>query len=1041
MLTIALLGTPEILRDGEPVTINRRKSRALLFFVAAHAQPVMREQVLAVFWPEMARSAAQQSLRTTLYGIRQAAGDVLRAEDERLALDSEASVDVRQFEEALAAPDAGRAALAAALALYRGDFLQGFGLDGAPEFDDWLVAQGEHYRRRALRGWVMLAHQHEAAGSFRDALEALEQALALDPLQEDVQRAALRLHYLSGDRAGAIRRYDHLRRLLDDELGVPPMAETRALYDAILSDALEVPAPAIPLARPAPLPVVRRDSVIPFTGRAHELAHLRALVDHPAPRLVLIEGEAGIGKTRLAAEFIATLEALPLTGSARELEQNLPYQPVIEALRGLRLQPSWPVLRARLESALPPVWLAETARLLPELLPNPPSLTTPDEARLWEGVHQFLRALTSVKPVVLFIDDLHWADTSTLALLGYLIRQPGTAPLGFLTTARPVPPGSPLGALQQALTRAGQLARVPLARLTREAIDTIAQQISPAGARPLADWLAQASEGNPYVLAELVRHARANDLVGPDGAVDEAALSASPVVPHTIYSLIQMRLARLSEPARRVLDAAVAMGREFEFDVVYRAAGLSESAALDALDELQAADLVLPLDGLRYRFDHTLTLEVAYREVGEARHRLLHRRVAEALDLLHGRDPDTAGLIAYHYSEGGAPDRAAPYAFRAGQRAAQVAAWDQAVGFFEQVVAVSNAGAVAGASAVPRFEALMALGSAHFRAGQVRESSEVYRQALAWAETAGHTGVRCAARLALAESLLLLSQYAEAIGLVAQFPVPQTVDDLRMAAKSEQIWGTALSLQGIRLEDAARHLQRGKAYLDAARTRYPETPLDPIHGAELDFELGSIAAQQGDLTGAIALYRAALAAAEQSQDRDAIMRVILAHNNLAYHLHLLGDPAALDHAERGLALAADAGMMALLPYLLSTRGEIALAAGDLDTAEKHFQRGLALAQQTHHQERIAGLTANLGLVAQARGETLRAVSLLTAARQQADALGTQHLAAQVRLWLAPLLPPDEARLALDEARALAETGGRQRLLAEADRIEAALDRI
>ena len=168
------------------------------------------------------------------------------------------------------------------------------------------------------------------------------------------------------------------------------------------------------------------------------------------------------------------------------------------------------------------------------------------------------------------------------------------------------------------------------------------------------------------------------------------------------------------------------------------------------------------------------------------------------------------------------------------------------------------------------------------------------------------------------------------------------------------------------------------------------------------------------------------------------MRTILAHNNLAYHLHLLEDPAAAVHARTGLALARDMGMLALQPYLYSTSGEIALAAGDLDAAEGFFEQGLALAEQTHNLERIAGLTANLGLVARQRGDVTLAIHRLSAAMAKADSLGTQHLAAQIRLWLAPLLPRREATKHLAEARVIAEEGGRRLLLAEIERLETEL---
>jgi tetratricopeptide (TPR) repeat protein len=211
----------------------------------------------------------------------------------------------------------------------------------------------------------------------------------------------------------------------------------------------------------------------------------------------------------------------------------------------------------------------------------------------------------------------------------------------------------------------------------------------------------------------------------------------------------------------------------------------------------------------------------------------------------------------------------------------------------------------------------------------------------------------------------------------------------------------------------------------------------PGRMAHYKFELGSVAAQRGDLAGAVSLYREALEIADHADHDSALPYRILARNNLAYHLHLLSpaDPAAQRYAEEGLRLAREQGLLPPMTYLYSTLGEIALGQGDLGAAERNFKEGLALAERLPMPERVAGLTANLGLVARARGETALALYRLSAAMAQADALGTRHLAAQIRLWLVPLLPADEGRARLNEVRVFAESAGRARLLEEAARLE------
>jgi DNA-binding SARP family transcriptional activator/tetratricopeptide (TPR) repeat protein len=1042
MISILLLGPPAILRDGQPLTVARRKSRALVFVLAVRRTPTPREQVLDLLWPNLPRAAAQQTLRSTLYGLRRMLGDALRADDATLALDPTTDVDLWQLADVLAARPPDPVALDAALARHRGELLAGFALEDAPAFEDWVETTRAHTQRMVIAGLVTLAHAHEEHGTFHAALSDLERALLIDPLQEDVQRAAMRVQYLAGDRVGAIRRYEQLSRRLDEELGVPPMAETRAVYDAIITDSLGVERSTLSVSRfafrapDAMLPIegdrsasttpnAQRASILPFTGRAAELYALGAIT--AGRQIALLEGEPGLGKTRLVEEFLRGSGTLVLAAAARELDRALPYQPVVEALRGLAALPGWPARRDRL--ALAPVWLAEAARLCPELAganrPQPHTGSTADEARLREGLSQLLRAVAQQQRVTLFLDDLHWADASTLGLLGYVARQrlPG---LALIAATRPPLPRSPLATLVSGLTREGLLGRVRLARLTDEETLALARHFAPADAATLAVWLARSAEGNPYVLAELVRHARASGLLSEDGSLHPEALGSGPIVPPTIYSLIESRLAPLSEPARRVLDAGVAAGRTFPFDVVAHAAALSEDTALDALDELVAAGLVRPVPpgshdaAPAYAFDHTLTMEVAYLEVGEARHRRLHRRVGEALEALRRRRLDeVSGQIALHLREGGDVERAATFALRAGQRAAGLAAWSEAIGFFQQ--------ALEGAADEARGAVLFALGGAALNAGRYAEATDAYRTALT--EIHGDASMIGEAQLALGRALLAQGRYAELISLAREVIAS---GDQAAAMRAELLWGTALSLEGDDLAGAAERLRRAESLADALGMN-----VTPEHLSHAHFELGSVLAQQGELEQAVGRYREALAAAEVGGPT-ALPWAILAHNNLAYHLHLLGDQAAERYAREGLRLAQEAGALGFQTYLLSTLGEIALACGDLDAAERHFAEGLALAERLGVPERIAGLTANLGLLAARRGEQSLAVQRLQDALAATDALGTHHLAAQVRLWLAALLPPDQARPLLAAARAFAERGGRKRLLEEVERAEADL---
>ena len=393
-LEISLLGVPRLALDGRAVDGLRRKNRALVFYLAAHEEGITRDHLLAFFWPDHERAAAQPILRTMIHDLRGQLGEMFLASDQHVVLAGDAMVDVHALSTAINSSGSDMRQLAATLTLYKGDFLEGFSLADSPQFDDWAASERERYRLLAMRGFANLARLHEQVRDYPSALESVRRALAFNAYQEDLQRDLMRLLYLNGDRTGVIRQYEALRKLLDEEMGVPPMPETRKLYDAIINDNYVVSQPEVN----APIAAMRPESsepALPFIGREEELARLRTQLD--TGKLILLEGEAGIGKTRLAWELISSQTrhdpfALVLQGVAYELEQGLPYQPILDALRKLLGRADWKSLSAQLDLA--PIWITELARLLPELLTQFPETPAPvqpaDEARLWEALRSIL---------------------------------------------------------------------------------------------------------------------------------------------------------------------------------------------------------------------------------------------------------------------------------------------------------------------------------------------------------------------------------------------------------------------------------------------------------------------------------------------------------------------------------------------------------------------------------------------------------------------------------------------------------------------------
>jgi tetratricopeptide (TPR) repeat protein len=400
--------------------------------------------------------------------------------------------------------------------------------------------------------------------------------------------------------------------------------------------------------------------------------------------------------------------------------------------------------------------------------------------------------------------------------------------------------------------------------------------------------------------------------------------------------------------------------------------------------------------------------------------------VAATLESIHeDRLDEVAGLIAQHYSEGDQPELAAKYARLAGERAVHLAAWKAAAGFFRQ--------ALAAAPVDDRPELLLALGNAQLLAGELGAAEESLQSALQMPATQSQPSLLRAVLRGLGESLILQARYHDVTELIQSYA---NHPDPAIRGLAQFMWGASLSLAGLDLDEAAHHIAISKKELHTAG-------MSEARIAEADFELGNIAAQQGRLQEAIDAYERIRAATlpDRSNEKEmdeALRSHILAYNNLAYHLHLMGDPRAEEYIQKALAMAQERGVLTLFAYLLSTQGEIALAQEDFTTAELAFSRALAHAHRLNQPERVAGVTANLGLLALARGQNDLAIHRLSTALRQADAISSLFLAAQIRLWLASLLPADNARTYLAEARAIITTGRYHRLLPQLERLSHSL---
>jgi DNA-binding SARP family transcriptional activator/tetratricopeptide (TPR) repeat protein len=975
-----LLGPPRFQRDDRPVELTSAKAVALLAFLALTRTPQSRDRLLGLLWAESSEEAAHKNLRNTLWAIRKTFGeDLLQVEKDRLNLFQAAWIDVREFEKTADWPfqsAIGNLPREAAISLYRGPFLDGLNLSDAPEFETWLTAERERLGQTYLRLLAAQIDQLRAEANWRGVIDSARLALAQDNLQEPMYRALMEAHARLGERPEALRQYETLRATLAQELGVDPLPETEALRAAILRGEL---AGKQVIASPLVAHISKRQPVMgdvpdaaraPFVGRRAESALLDSELDTASSgraRIVLLTGELGIGKSRLWQEWSSALppDLTVLETRCLDSTQAMPFAPLSElfgrhsALRHLFAA----------GSPVPSIWLAEVARLLPDIrlvlpdLPNPITLS-PDEERLRvsEAITQCLLTLES-RPLILFVDDLHWADRATLDWLDYLARRLGDLrPLLLVATYRPEDAPPALTQLLAGWGRDGLTRRIPLARLTdEESAALIVSLVSdPALRDSLLNRVRAQSAGNPYFLIELCR-------------------SASEDVPSALTELVRARLGRLPDPARQVLQAAAVLEPDFDFATLRRTSGRDEEETLDALDTLLNAAVVVERGG-RYAFAHPLVAEVVRDGLSSARRVFLHRRAAESLEAAYaGRLPQIAGRLAAYYASADEARQAATYAVMAAERALNLAAYTEAAEFYRQAVTFE-----------PTPERRLGLGRALYQKGDLTEARVALETALREFEAQGDREGAAEACITMYDTHLRAGHFEEVVNWAERgLPYIDPETHPRASAFAEHLIGAAMLHANRSLAEAEKHLREGARL--ALENHVPEV------AARSRFGLGSLLAQRGDLAGALQMYREAIELAQAAGDQ---FHEVLGHNNAAYHALLLGDLAsAREHIGTALALAEARALPVLRQWLYSTRGEVALAEMHWDAAEEWFKRGLVEAEKHDNPEMAANYRANLGLVARGRGHLDRALELLNAARTAAP---TPHLQTQIDLWLAEL---------------------------------------
>jgi DNA-binding SARP family transcriptional activator len=746
-LVVNLLGGFRVTLDsGAPCALPTKKARALVAYLSVDpGRAYSRDALASLLWGERPDAQARKSLRQTIYAFRKAvpdAGDaLLLLEGEGIALNPAAiEADVPRFERLVG--EGTPEALERAAALYCGDLLHGFSLDEVG-FEEWLVSERARLRELAIDGLAKLLAHRVRTSETEQGIQTAVRLLALDPLQEVVHRTLMRLYARQGRRTAALRQYQMCVDVLQRELRTEPEAETKQLYQELIQQGREArterdaaPRPVRPRVS-APAGGGRIELPMPATaliGRETELQRLRHLArqaEEGQGRIAIVLGEAGIGKTRLVAEVAG--EALGrgrdvLLGRAFESEQLLAFGPWVAAIRSGRVLEEPGAL-----DALAPVWQAELSRLFPEV-GDPVAASPPGEEnylRLFEAMERLLSTLAERRPMVIILEDLHWADEMSLRLLSYLGRRTRTWKLLVVASARQeeLVGAAALRRAIDELLHEDRCVELTLAPLTRHDTGELLKALTGSGGQTAADLKEQiwtASEGNPFMVVEIVRALEQGTVLLPTIALP---------APERVRKLITGRLDRLSPRGQHLAAVAAVIGREFAFSLLQHTAGVSGREAAEAVEEL-VRRRVLHGAGERLDFTHHLIRDVAYLRLLPPTRQVLHREVVGALEALHAGDEEVEHL-GHHALRAALWDKALDYLGRAGTRAMARSAYREAAALLQQ--ALETAPHLEQTSEVlARFVDLrLSLRTAMVATGKLGESVEQLREAEILAERLG----------------------------------------------------------------------------------------------------------------------------------------------------------------------------------------------------------------------------------------------------------------------------------------------------------------